>query len=71
MTHISSLTKHWFCVMAPTFDSATAHLFISEREVNGNATDGAILLFAESVTSASGTRDAKSQIFQIPSNSKN
>ena len=46
-----------------TFDSATAHLPISEREVNGDATDGAILLFTESVTSTSGIRDANSQIF--------
>jgi sodium/potassium-transporting ATPase subunit alpha len=54
-----------------TFDSASAHLPISDRSINGDATDGAILRFSESVGPASSIRDANDQIFQIPFNSKN
>jgi len=54
-----------------TFDAASAHLPISERQINGNATDGALLRLAESVGPASTIRNANPQIFQIPFNSKN
>ena len=56
-----------------TFDAATAHLPIPDREINGDATDGAVLRFAESVgPPAPGIRAAhSSQVFQIPFNSKN
>ena len=54
-----------------TFDSATAHLPIAEREINGDATDGAILRFVESVGPAPEIRSANEEIFQIPFNSKN
>jgi sodium/potassium-transporting ATPase subunit alpha len=53
------------------FDAATAHLPIAEREINGDATDGAILRFVESVGPAPEIRSANHQIFQIPFNSKN
>jgi sodium/potassium-transporting ATPase subunit alpha len=51
------------------FDSATAHLPIAEREINGDATDAAVLRFVESVDSI--VLEANTQIFQIPFNSKN
>jgi sodium/potassium-transporting ATPase subunit alpha len=54
-----------------TFDATSAHLPISERQVNGDATDGAALRFVESVGPASMIRKAHAQIFQIPFNSKN
>lgn len=54
-----------------TFDAASAHLPIHERQINGDATDGAALHFVESAGPASTIRDANAQIFQIPFNSKN
>ncbi|KAG5640771.1 hypothetical protein DXG03_007248 [Asterophora parasitica] len=54
-----------------TFDAATAERPLAEREINGDATDGAILRFVESIPKASVIRDANHQIFQIPFNSKN
>jgi len=54
-----------------TFDSATAHLPVAEREINGDATDGAVLRFVELVGPAPEIRNANEQIFQIPFNSKN
>ncbi|KAG6829256.1 hypothetical protein H0H92_005136 [Tricholoma furcatifolium] len=54
-----------------TFDSATADLPLNEREINGDATDGAILRFVESMGNASDIRSNNSQLFQIPFNSRN
>ncbi|KAF8968636.1 hypothetical protein BDZ97DRAFT_1799384 [Flammula alnicola] len=54
-----------------SFDSATAHLPVAEREINGDATDAAVLRFIESVGPASQVRESNAQIFQIPFNSKN
>ncbi|KAF5376631.1 hypothetical protein D9615_007850 [Tricholomella constricta] len=55
-----------------TFDAATAGLPVQEREINGDATDGAILRFVELMAHASAIRrEANHQIFQIPFNSKN
>ncbi|KAF8231370.1 calcium ATPase [Tricholoma matsutake] len=54
-----------------TFDATTVHLPISERQINGDATDAAALRFVESVGPASTIRDANAQTFQIPFNSKN
>jgi sodium/potassium-transporting ATPase subunit alpha len=51
------------------FDSATAHLPIAEHQINGDATDAAVLRFVESVGPT--VREANTQIFQIPFNSKN
>ena len=53
------------------FDSATAHLPVAEREINGDATDGAILRFVESVGPAPEIRKSSLDVFQIPFNSKN
>ncbi|KAG6827950.1 hypothetical protein H0H92_009858 [Tricholoma furcatifolium] len=54
-----------------TFDDSTAHLPLEAREINGDATDGAILRFTESFGDAPGLRTANEQIFQIPFNSRN
>ncbi|KAG5638701.1 hypothetical protein H0H81_010926 [Sphagnurus paluster] len=54
-----------------SFDAATADLPLVEREINGDATDGAILRFVESIGGAQALRNANEQIFQIPFNSKN
>lgn len=54
------------------FDPETAHLPLDEREVNGNATDEAVLRFAEAVSSGSSTRPNEyERVYQIPFNSKN
>ncbi|CAO3652453.1 unnamed protein product [Cunninghamella echinulata] len=57
----------YFCNNA-TFDPATIHLPIPERQVNGDATDSAILRFAATLGSVSDDFD---RIFEIPFNSKN
>lgn len=53
------------------FDAATTSLPIADRKVNGDATDSAILRFAESMTPVAGLRDAWRIIFKIAFNSKN
>lgn len=53
------------------FDPSTVHLPLSERLVQGNATDGAVLRFAESAKPGSELRHENSKVFQIPFNSKN
>ncbi|KAI9472200.1 MAG: hypothetical protein EXX96DRAFT_642713 [Benjaminiella poitrasii] len=57
-------------------DPATTHLDVSKRIVFGNATDNAILNFAEKMCSSNGTfvesiRANAEKIFEIPFNSKN
>ncbi|KAG6899286.1 hypothetical protein C0993_011613, partial [Termitomyces sp. T159_Od127] len=54
-----------------TFDSATADLPLDNREINGDATDGAILRFVESVGDAPAVRVSQPEIYQIPFNSRN
>jgi sodium/potassium-transporting ATPase subunit alpha len=54
-----------------TFDPSSIHLPMDERNINGNATDGAVLRFAETVLNGDSTRQASPRIFQIPFNSKN
>jgi sodium/potassium-transporting ATPase subunit alpha len=54
-----------------TFDPSTRHLALDQRTVNGDATDGAALRFAESLGGADEIRAANSRVFQIPFNSKN
>ena len=57
------------------FDSSTSHLEVSKRTVFGDATDSAILRFAESMNPAKATvesmRTDTEKIFEIPFNSKN
>ncbi|KAL1882414.1 hypothetical protein Plec18167_002830 [Paecilomyces lecythidis] len=54
------------------FDPGMAHLPLAEREVNGNATDEAVLRFAETVNPGSTTKfEEYERIYQIPFNSKN
>jgi sodium/potassium-transporting ATPase subunit alpha len=53
------------------FDAATSELPIADRRVNGDATDSAILRFAESMNVVRDTRSAWRSIFKIAFNSKN
>ncbi|KAK3196310.1 hypothetical protein K4F52_000691 [Lecanicillium sp. MT-2017a] len=54
-----------------TFDPTTMNLPVSARQVQGNATDAAVLKFASS-SERSATESAKlPRVFQIPFNSKN
>ncbi|KAI0746984.1 calcium ATPase transmembrane domain M-containing protein [Daedaleopsis nitida] len=59
------------------FDSATAHLPIEERQVKGDATDTAILRFAEELSiptlhiSTPALLTSYEKIFEIPFNSRN
>ncbi|KAF1801111.1 hypothetical protein FB192DRAFT_1429110 [Mucor lusitanicus] len=58
-----------------SFDTATSHLEVSKRTVFGDATDCAILRFAESLDPSKATvesiRADNEKIFEIPFNSKN
>ncbi|KAG5339411.1 hypothetical protein C0989_004342 [Termitomyces sp. Mn162] len=54
-----------------TFDSATVDLPLESREINGDATDGAILRFVESFGDASAIRASESEIYRVPFNSRN
>lgn len=53
------------------FDAATLDQAIADRKVNGDATDSAILRFAESMNQVSQTRSAWRSIFKVAFNSKN
>jgi sodium/potassium-transporting ATPase subunit alpha len=53
------------------FDAATMHLPISERKINGDATDQAVLRFSESLGSVSELRKQWKKVFEIGFNSKN
>lgn len=56
---------------AGEFDAATMHLPISERKVNGDATDQAILRLSESLGSVAELRQTYKKVFEIAFNSKN
>ena len=53
------------------FDAATMHLPISERKINGDATDQAVLRLAESLGSVAELRRDWKKVFEIAFNSKN
>jgi sodium/potassium-transporting ATPase subunit alpha len=53
------------------FDAATMHLPISDRKVNGDATDQAVLRLSESLGSVSELRRDFKKVFEIAFNSKN
>lgn len=53
------------------FDPTTNHLPVAKREIQGNATDGAVLRFAEGAQSGKEIQDAFPRVFSIPFNSKN
>ncbi|CEJ91885.1 Putative Cation-transporting ATPase pma1 [[Torrubiella] hemipterigena] len=54
-----------------TFDPTTAHLPVAAREVQGNATDAAVLRFASSNKRSEKETSILPRVFQIPFNSKN
>lgn len=53
------------------FDPVSLHLPIGERNIHGNATDGAVLRFAENAKSGDVIRSSKPRLFAIAFNSKN
>jgi sodium/potassium-transporting ATPase subunit alpha len=53
------------------FDAATMHLPISDRKVNGDATDQAVLRLSESLGSVAELRRDFKKVFEIAFNSKN
>ncbi|PMD37745.1 putative Na/K ATPase alpha 1 subunit [Hyaloscypha variabilis F] len=56
-----------------SFDAASLELPVMERQIQGNATDGAVLKFAEKSQGGIGkaAADLHPRVFQIPFNSKN
>ncbi|KAK6529809.1 hypothetical protein TWF281_008968 [Arthrobotrys megalospora] len=54
-----------------TFDPLTKDYPVAERKIQGNATDGAVLRFAETVKAGKLLLDRYPKVFQIPFNSKN
>ncbi|KAJ2883479.1 hypothetical protein IWW38_005541, partial [Coemansia aciculifera] len=54
-----------------TFDSESLHLPIADRRVNGDATDTAILRFAEHLRPVRQAQSEYRKLFEIPFNSKN
>lgn len=54
-----------------TFDPLTKDLPVMERQVQGNATDGAVLRFAEAAKAGRSIHNTHPKAFQIPFNSKN
>ncbi|KAJ4373957.1 hypothetical protein N0V83_002696 [Neocucurbitaria cava] len=53
------------------FDAATMHLPISDRKINGDATDQAVMRLSESLGSVAELRRDWKKIFEIAFNSKN
>ncbi|KAL9084892.1 MAG: hypothetical protein Q9165_007845 [Trypethelium subeluteriae] len=56
---------------AGEFDAATTHLPLEERAIFGDATDQAVLRFAEGLIPVSETRSSWEVLHKIPFNSKN
>ncbi len=54
-----------------TFEATTLNLPPSQRQVQGNATDGAVLKFAAESKAFDGLGAANPRIFEVPFNSKN
>lgn len=53
------------------FDAGTIHLPLSERRINGDATDQAVLRFSESLGPVSELRNMWRKTFELAFNSKN
>lgn len=53
------------------FDASTMHLPLSERKINGDATDQAVLRFSESLGPVSELRNMWRKTFELAFNSKN
>lgn len=56
---------------AAEFDASTVAMPLADRKINGDATDSAILRFAEALTPVSSLRAYWRSIFQVTFNSKN
>jgi sodium/potassium-transporting ATPase subunit alpha len=68
MTKLHSAAVH--CNDA-CFEPTTMHLPATERQIQGNATDAAVLRFSASLGEADGRKATDPRVFQIPFNSKN
>lgn len=53
------------------FDASTMHLPVHERNINGDATDQAVLRLSESLGSVTELRKDYKKVFEIAFNSKN
>lgn len=54
-----------------TFDASTREYPVPQRKINGDATDSAVLVFAENIKETEDVKSANEKIFEIPFNSKN
>lgn len=54
-----------------TFDPSTLHLPVATRNIQGNATDGAVLRFSAGAPESNEKAEKPTKVFQIPFNSKN
>ncbi|CAM0143000.1 hypothetical protein VKS41_006245 [Umbelopsis sp. WA50703] len=54
-----------------SFDSSTIEYPVAQRKVNGDATDSAVLVFAENMEDTTKTKSQFEKVFEIPFNSKN
>jgi len=54
-----------------TFDASTIEYPVSQRKINGDATDSAVLIFAENIKETEAAKAAIEKVFEIPFNSKN
>ena len=70
-SHIDQLRVVAGLCNAGEFDVATQHLPLSERKVNGDATDQAILRFSESLGTVSDIRRMWKKTFELAFNSNN
>lgn len=69
--HINQLRVVAGLCNAGEFDVATQHLPLSERKINGDATDQAILRFSESLGAVSDIRRMWKKTFELAFNSNN
>ncbi|KAI8575989.1 hypothetical protein K450DRAFT_258839 [Umbelopsis ramanniana AG] len=54
-----------------TFDASTIDYPVPQRKINGDATDSAVLVFAENIKETKDIRSENEKIFEVPFNSKN
>jgi sodium/potassium-transporting ATPase subunit alpha len=54
-----------------TFDASTIDYPVTQRKINGDATDTAVLVFAENIKETEIIKSENEKIFEIPFNSKN
>jgi sodium/potassium-transporting ATPase subunit alpha len=68
---LSTLAEMSAICNAGEFDASTFHLPLAQRKVHGDATDQAILRFAEALVSVSYIREKWQRLFRVAFNSRN